>query len=88
MLSNEVVTNIVKAITSSAFFSIITDTTQDISTCDQLTYLIRYVTIYQNDLNVPVKTIIHESFLGFHEVIDQHSNNLVEQILICLHKLG
>ena len=81
MLSNEVVINIVRAITRSALFSIITDTTQDISKCDQLTQVIRYVTIDRNDLNVPVKIIIHKSVLGFHEVIDQHSNNLVEQIL-------
>ena len=68
--------------------SIITDTTQDISKYDQLTQVIRYATIDRNDLNVPLKIHFYESFLGFHEVTDQQSNNLVELILTCLDKLG
>ena len=57
LLSNEVVTNIVKAITSFVFFKIITDNSRQFEG-DQLTQAIRYVAIDRNDLNVPVKIII------------------------------
>ena len=79
-----VVTNIIVKIQSSPFFSIITDTTQDISKTDQLSQIIRYVTIQRDERGMPMKLEVNESFLGFRSITDQHSENLVDQILGCI----
>ena len=88
MLYNQVVTNIIVKIQSTPFFSIITDTTQDISKTDQLSQIIRYVTIERDERGIPMKLEINESFLGFQSLTDHHSENLADVILGCIEKNG
>lgn len=64
-------------IQQSPFFSLILDTTQDISKIDQLSVILRYV-LYKPDLN---QLEIVESFLGFVQVLDQSAEGL-EELLI------
>ena len=88
LLSEEVTTNIIKKINNCAFFSVIIDTTQDISKMDQLSQVFRYVTIQKDANEVPEKIILNESFLGFHKVTDQHGEQLSEEIINCIESHG
>ena len=88
LLSEEVTTNIIKKINNCAFFSVIIDTTQDISKINQLSQVFRYVTIQKDANEVPKKIIVNESFLGFHKVTDQHDEQLSEEIINCIESHG
>ncbi|KAF3859829.1 hypothetical protein F7725_000084 [Dissostichus mawsoni] len=62
---------IITDIQNAEFYSIIMDTTQDISKVDQLSQVFRYVTIANDENGNPTEVKINESFLGFHAVTDQ-----------------
>lgn len=80
MLGNTIKQNIIKKIKSSPFFTVIVDTTQDIAKTDQLSVIIRYVSI-NNTENNPSQIVIHESFLGFVPVKSQTGSALSATIL-------
>ena len=88
ILSQDVVANIVSTISSCAFFSVITDTTSDVSKTDQMSQVFRYVTLQRDENGVPTKICINESFLGFHDVADQSSENLAAEIVGCMESHG
>ena len=88
ILSQHVVANIVSTISSCAFFSVLTDTTSDVSKTDQMSQVFRYVTLQRDENGVPTKISINESFLGFHDVADQSSENLAAEIVGCMESHG
>ena len=63
VLSSHLEKDIVSDITAAPFFTIITDTTQDISKVDQLSQVFRYVKILKSDNGRPTSVEICESFL-------------------------
>lgn len=77
LASNEILQDILSDIQQAPFFSLLLDTTQDISKTDQLSVVIRYVS-YKPDVD---KLEIMESFLGFLQVSDQSSRGIEETIL-------
>lgn len=76
-----VINQITDEIAKAAFFSIIVDTTQDISKTDQLSFIIRYVSA-NFDKNVCIK----ESFLGFVAVKKHSAADLQNEVIEFLSK--
>ncbi|XP_065650531.1 zinc finger MYM-type protein 1-like [Hydra vulgaris] len=71
-------------INSSPFYSIIMDTTQDITKRDQLSQVFRYVKIIKNEKATSIE--IKEVFLGFTEIYNHTAAGLHEEILNLLEK--
>lgn len=88
VLSSHLEKNIVSDIMAAPFFSVITDTTQDISKVDQLSQVIRYVQILKSDDDRPTSVDICESFLGFYACADQTAGGLSEQIVSTVQGKG
>lgn len=88
LMANAVKQEIIAEISRAPFFSIILDTTQDISKKDQLSICIRYVNVNENQ-NTPVKNLqIKESFLGFIEMQQQTSQNFENVVLDSLKNMN
>ena len=81
MLANQLEHNIVSNITSAPFFTIIADTTQDVSKIDQLSQVYRYVKIVAQDDDSPTALEICESCLGFYANTDQTVARIFNQII-------
>ena len=81
VLASHLKKNIISDIMAAPFYSIITDTTQDISKVDQLSQLYRYVKILKSDGDRSTFIEICESFLGFYACTDQTAAGLTEQII-------
>jgi len=64
VLANQLERIIVDEINSAPFFSIITDTTQDVSKVDQLSQVFRYAKVAVNENGCPTAIEICESFFG------------------------
>ena len=62
-------------------FSIIMDTTQDISKEDQCSHVYRYVFIERNDKDIAVDILIMEASWGFDETVDTSAAALEKKIL-------
>lgn len=91
VLSSHLEKNIVSEIMAAPFFTIITDTTQDISKVskvDQLSQLFRYVKIHKADDGRTKSVEICESFLGFYACADQTAAGLSEQIVSIVQAKG
>uniref|UniRef100_H3AP21 DUF4371 domain-containing protein n=1 Tax=Latimeria chalumnae TaxID=7897 RepID=H3AP21_LATCH len=88
ILSKRIEGNIVEEIKAAPFFSVIMDTTQDISKTDQLGQIFRYVTIETDERNVATGVKINESFLGFQEICDQSASGLEKKIISCIEQKG
>ena len=73
-------------INSSPFYSIIMDTTQDITKRDQLSQVFRYVKIIKNEKDEATSIEIKEVFLGFTEIYNHTAAGLHEEILNLLEK--
>lgn len=73
--STHLLNNMFSEIKTSPFFSLILDTTQDLSKTDQMSIVLRYVTV---QLGENIK--INESFLGFVELKSQTANDLYKYI--------
>ena len=82
LISSAVTRSLVSKINRSPFWSIILDTTSDISRVDQLSVVIRWVNV-TNDKCEPV-----ESFLGFVEVTAADAQGLVDTTKTFLEQLG
>ncbi|XP_075696700.1 zinc finger MYM-type protein 1-like [Rhinoderma darwinii] len=88
LLSKKIEQDIVNEIKSSPFFSIIIDTTQDISKTDQLSQIFRYVTVETNQQNTVTALKINEVFLGFHAITDQTAASLEKEIVLSIENKG
>ena len=78
--------DIVDDIKNADFYSIITDTTQDINKIDQLSQIFRYVQIKKDDKEEPVGMEIKESFLGFIDIHDHSAASLEKTTLEFIDK--
>ena len=67
-------------IKSAPFFSIIMDTTQDISKKDQCSHVYRYVFIERND-DIATDILTREAFWGFEETLETSAAALETKIL-------
>lgn len=85
LLSNTLLEQILHNIKATPFYSILIDSTQDISKIDQLSFVIRYVEIKHDDKNRPTQLNIEESFLGFFEIVNQSAANITETIVKTLN---
>ena len=65
MLGKTLETELVDDIKHAFFYSIITDTTQDVSKIDQLSQTFRYVELIKDDNGRPSEIQVRETFLGF-----------------------
>ncbi|XP_025424688.1 zinc finger MYM-type protein 1-like [Sipha flava] len=86
LLASTILEQIILSINRSPFFSVIMDTTQDISKIDQLSQVIRYVSVISDSDGNPKTLQINESFIGFVEIVDQSSAGLEESIINCITK--
>jgi hypothetical protein len=88
VLSSHLEKNIVSDILDGPFFTVITDTTQDISKIDQLSQVFRYVKILKSDDSRPTSVKIWESFLGFYTCADQTAAGMLEQTVEIVQAKG
>nr|CAI5848433.1 unnamed protein product [Callosobruchus analis] len=88
LLGTTVRNNIISEIKKAPFLTIILDTTQDLSKIDQLSVIFRYISVTENDDNVPKEIKICESFLGFIAVTDCSAAGLKTVILNLTKEYG
>lgn len=72
--------NLVEKIKNSPFFSIILDTTQDITKKDQLSIVVRISKICRLENKHPISVEVEEIFLGFFELNRHAAADLVEKV--------
>lgn len=84
ILSNDLLQTICAEINACQCFSIITDSTQDITKLDQLSIIIRYVLINYESKTLEVK----ESFVGFYNLKSHGAVDYVDLTQNVLIKLG
>ncbi|XP_069194079.1 uncharacterized protein [Procambarus clarkii] len=65
MISKSIREDIIKDVDAVPFFSVIMDSTQDLGKTDQLSQVVRYVSVRTDQNGKPVEIQIKESFLGF-----------------------
>lgn len=87
-LGTNVRNSIISEIKKAPFLTIILDTTQDLSKIDQLSVVFRYISVTENDDNVPKEIKICESFLGFIAVTDCSAAGLKTVILNLTKEYG
>lgn len=87
-LSKNLTFQLTKQINSAAFFSLLLDTTQDISKKDQLSIIIRTCHIIRNNDMLPQKLDIKETFLGFFELKDHSAAGMTGEVLNILKNLN
>lgn len=80
-LDTELEAQLVDKIKTAPFYSIITDTTQDVSKTDQLSQTFRYAEIIKDDNGGPREIKIRETFLGFYKCKSQMAADMTKQII-------
>lgn len=88
LLSKRVHDEIVSEIKDAEFYSIIMDTTQEISKVDQLSQIFRYVKVRKDENDNPLGIDVTESFLGFQNITDQTAEGLQQKILDLIQSKG
>nr|CAI5836279.1 unnamed protein product [Callosobruchus analis] len=88
LLGTTVRNNIISEIKKAPFLTIILDTTQDLPKIDQLSVVFRYISVTENDDNVPKEIKICESSLGFTAVTDCSAAGLRTVILNLTKEYG
>jgi hypothetical protein len=88
LLAESIKSEIVVELKEAPFFSIIMETTQDVSKIDQLSTVYRYVNVPKDKNGVPTDLNIYESFLGFEVVDSQNAVSLQEQIYNSMKEKG
>ncbi|XP_042308882.1 zinc finger MYM-type protein 1-like isoform X2 [Sceloporus undulatus] len=88
LMADEVLSEITEELKSAPFFSIIIDTTQDVSKVDQLSEVFRYVKIENDQSGKPCKLNICETFTSFTAVTDQPSSGLEHLIIKSISEKG
>jgi Domain of unknown function (DUF4371) len=82
LMGNKIMQSIFERIQASKYYSVILDCTPDISHDEQLSYIIRYVYISDNEIE------ISESFTGFLNVKDCTGAGLADTLVSHLKQLG
>uniref|UniRef100_A0A3B1J2K6 DUF4371 domain-containing protein n=1 Tax=Astyanax mexicanus TaxID=7994 RepID=A0A3B1J2K6_ASTMX len=88
LLSQRVHDEIVSEIKEAEFYSVIMDTTQDLSKVDQLSQVFRYVTVRKDEADNAIAVDINESFLGFQNISDQTAQGLETKITELIQSKG
>ncbi|XP_046684857.1 zinc finger MYM-type protein 1-like [Homalodisca vitripennis] len=88
LMASEVLSGINEELLSAPFFSIIYDTTQDVSKVDQLSEVFRYVKIDHDQLGKPCELRICETFTSFTAVTDQTASGLEDVIIKSISEKG
>lgn len=88
LMASEVLSGIKEELLSAPFFSIIYDTTQDVSKVDQLSEVFRYVKIDHDQLGKPCELRICETFTSFTAVTDQTASGLEDVIIKSISEKG
>jgi len=83
-LRKELISNI----NSSPFYSLMLDTTQDITKIDQLSIIIRHVCIIRNESQEPINFNISETFLGFYELKDHSAEGMTDYVMNVLREMN
>lgn len=73
LLAAELRKNICEEIKKALCFSIIVDSTQDITKIDQVSVILRYIVVNYNEHNVQIK----ESFLGFYALMNDDAQKVI-----------
>ena len=73
-------------IKDAPFFSILLDTTPDISKTDQLSFVFRYVKVIYDSDQKPVDLKVKESFIEFQPVSDHTAGGLESMVTSFLKK--
>jgi hypothetical protein len=87
-LGETLLKSLVTKINISPFYSLLLDTTQDITKVDQLSIIIRYVHVLRDANENLRKFEIKETFLGFYELKDHSAKGMVDQIMQTLKELN
>lgn len=88
-LSKKLTSELTKQINSAIFFSLLLDTTQDITKRDQLSIVIRTCHIIRDkDDMLPQRLNIKETFLGFFELKNHSATGMTEEVLNILKNLN
>lgn len=88
ILCDKVKSCLISKVKKAPFFSVMMDTTQDLSKKDQLSQVVRYVEILKNEKDEPIGLEIKESFLGFSEVHDHSAAGLSSKIVQFIEDSG
>lgn len=88
LLASHVQKDIISELQSAPFFSVIFDTTQDVSKVDQLSKVYRYVKIENDEFGKPRELNICETFSSFIEVRNQTAEGLADEIFLTLESKG
>lgn len=88
ILCDKVKSCLISKVKKAPFFSVMMDTTQDLSKKDQLSQVVRYVEILKNEKDEPIALEIKESFLGFTEVHDHSAAGLSSKIVQLIEDSG
>ena len=88
LLAQTVKKQIVSDIKEAGIYSVIMDTTQDVTKVDQLSQVFRYVTVSKDENDNAIAVDINESFLGFENVSDQSAEGLEGKILEQIETMG
>nr|CAI5850761.1 unnamed protein product [Callosobruchus analis] len=88
LLGTTVRNNIISENKKNPFLTIVLDTTQDLSKIDQLSVVFRYISVTENDDNVPKEIKICESSLGSIAVTDCSAAGLKTVILNLTKECG
>lgn len=81
LVESEIKKNIISDISSAPFFSLILDSTQDVSKVDQVSTIYRYVHIEKDELGIPKSIEIKEDFIGFSEAEGGTGEAMEEQTI-------
>lgn len=87
-LSDHLLNELVKEITLAPCYSLLLDTTQDISKSDQLSIIIRTVQLVRDKEMYVVDFKIKETFLGFYEITDHSASGMVTKVKAILKNLN
>ena len=87
-LGNELEAQLVDNIKNAPFYSIITDTTTDVSKIDQLSQTFRYAEIVKDDNGRPTEIRVRETFLGFFKCKSQMAADMTKQIIDIVESKG
>ncbi|XP_045446623.1 zinc finger MYM-type protein 1-like [Melitaea cinxia] len=87
-LGTKLENHLLDQIRASPFFTIIMDTTQDISKVDQLSIVVRYAVISRSENGQPIDIEVREVFLGFHAVTKHSAADLVNQVTTLFSEKG
>ena len=88
IISEKITSIIVEKVNQSKYYSIILDCTPDCSKTEQMTMIVRYVSIDQSSDNLKTEVIIKESFLGFIPIEKSTGLELTDILLTQLDKMG